>query len=155
MAVKFGGAFHYTSITAGNRKQSEKQAAKIIPKSEIGSTQKTVLQGRLQSRSLRGRGAGKVLNTYQASRTLGRSVDTPSTDPRKYRILGKVGIGKRKPAVDRYGFNTPELNPTTRQSGRVLQGIGAYGANVKSQTPTPESKPIRKYPRDWHGENMH
>jgi hypothetical protein len=73
---------------------------------------------------------------------------------RKYGILPSVLIGKRIRWIK--GENTLQGNAkyTTRPS-KTFTGISTIGIQYQPPTsmPAPEKK-VRRWPRDWHGENM-
>jgi hypothetical protein len=98
-----------------------------------------------------------VFKGYSFPSTIGTIVAAPIVEGnRKYAILGKPVGGKRIQHSISVSYTPATLQATS--AGRivkVLTGISTIGIGYNPTPPTPEATPIRKYPRDWHGENMH
>lgn len=155
MAVKMGGAFHYEDIIAGSRVVGTRTGQENTPVYEPGKRVKPTSSGVVHQLPLLGREQRQAITANSVDRVLGMVVTTTNQDgTRKYRILPGQTKGLRRQRIKDDDLVT--VNGSVGQRiNKVLTGIGAFGIGYNPTPTTPECKPIRKYPRDWHGENMH
>lgn len=70
---------------------------------------------------------------------------------RKYKVVSPLQAGIRP--SQGLVMETPEARILAEQVPVIYTGRGAMPLTMNDQ-PTTERKPIRRWPRDWHGENM-
>lgn len=93
---------------------------------------------------------------YVPTTVLGNAVPTASLDPnRKYKMITKYMPGKRTEAAKLDKKYHEFHNLRGDRTENTNQGMGTWGVLYQpASTPTTEKKPIRRWPRDWHGDNM-
>lgn len=151
MAV-YTGKFHEQDIIPGQRVQKTYDANP----SSVTSTGQTVvpaLVGR-QGVMLLGQLKPFPYLTYSTPITDGTLVPTGAVDPnRTYRILPVDIHGTLISSLTEARMINPGVNIGARDV-KVLSGVGAQSVMFEQKPTTPEQKSIRRWPRDWHGENM-
>lgn len=154
MAVK-NGALHYQDIIAGSRIPSIRTGHDTTPVYEPGFRVSPLAPGRVRELPLVGKQLRQTLTAASVDSVLGMVVSTGNQDvTRQYKILPGQKKGSRKQRVTDDDMITVN-GEVGQRIAKVLTGIGAFGVGYNPTPTTPEAKPIRKYPRDWHGENMH
>jgi hypothetical protein len=149
MAVKNGAILH--SIEGGDR----------IPRSIVGyeldeksADKNTVLPGFLPQ-LIKSNKRYITIKGYGDVTTLGQVVSTSNIDiTRKYLLDSPEGVGVRIKWHGNENFHQAQSKQADRVV-KVLTGVGTVGIGyeVKINNPT-QNKPARRWPRDWHGENM-
>jgi hypothetical protein len=118
----------------------------IGDRTEVGNTGRmtTLLMG---SRS-------PQISSYEAVGYMGSAISVDSSDPnRTYELLKEYGIGTREMAM------TPDhLIIEQRVAGNrinpIRSGVGSFGIQYQQTIIQNGDKRIRRWPRDWHGDNM-
>ena len=85
----------------------------------------------------------QVIQSSEAVKVLLSNINPPA------RMIRGIDSGQRiQPVIELERTLSFEANPITR----ILTGRGAMP--LTETTTTTERKPIRRWPRDWHGDNM-
>ena len=99
---------------------------------------------------------GRTTNytAYSGMTSTGTQVSADDADStRNYDLLAGYGIGTRKQAT-----TGDDLLIESRVQGErvavIRSGAGAFGIGYTQQVSAPADKRIRRWPRDWHGDNM-
>jgi hypothetical protein len=86
--------------------------------------------------------------------TLGGVVSTADEDQtRTYQILKEYGNGKRIKAL----VGADLIYEQRIKGERVIpihSGVGTFGIQYSQQPSAPQEKRTRRWPREWHGDNM-
>jgi hypothetical protein len=96
----------------------------------------------------------RVVNGYEATTYQGSIVDINTVDAeRHYAMLQQQGTGKRNTW---FTSDNMMFAPTVKASrvSPALVGVGAFGIHYTQTIIVQDDKRIRRWPRDWHGENM-
>lgn len=90
--------------------------------------------------------------TSLESRSVANLIPTGVSDAtRKYKVVSPLQAGIRP--SQGLVMESPETRIVAEQVPVIYTGRGAMPLTMNDQ-PTTERKPIRRWPRDWHGENM-
>lgn len=156
MAV-YSGRFLHEDIVSGSRVQATIEAQNIPVKQNVTSFRETTKNKTgWVTDSLFGFEVRHPITAISVEPALGAIVATHIRDgSRQYRVIESEPRGTRHQRV-KEGDGLTIDGTIGQRINKVLTGVGAYGIGYNPQpTPQPDCKPIRKYPRDWHGENMH
>lgn len=96
----------------------------------------------------------RSIASYGAITYQGVSVDINIVDlDRTYAMIEEVGVGQRTT-----WFAEGDMTPVPVVKGErvppILVGASAFGIHYTPIIVAQEEKRIRRWPRDWHGENM-
>lgn len=152
MAV-YTGKFHEQDIIRGTRVQKTQDtltpnvvSASRVARSSLAGKKDEMLLGQLKP---------LTYNTYSTLIVDGLLVPTAAVDPnRHYRVIPGDPYGTLISSLVASRIVNPEIRRGDRDR-KILSGVGAQSVMFEqTQTTTPEQKSIRRWPRDWHGENM-
>lgn len=92
--------------------------------------------------------------SYVAKSQLGRIVSVPAIkSDTEFSILKEEGFGTLATV-----FNTDKLYLATVSIGKIIKdrnpGISTIGIGYVPGSTAPADKSLRRWPRDWHGDNM-
>jgi hypothetical protein len=95
-----------------------------------------------------------VYDAYSGTTYQGAIVDINLVDTaRKYQMIQQIGVGKRVP-----WFTNDSIWDATNVQGirekPALVGASEFGIGYKQTIVVADNNRIRRWPRDWHGENM-
>lgn len=90
---------------------------------------------------------------YLSSVTFGKlATSGPIVQDPKYPMLGRVMAGvKQKHLEENVIFAQEEL---AGRQDKVLMGISIHGIGYKPPTVEPDKSEIRRWPRNWYGDNI-
>lgn len=152
MAIK-NGTFHRNEIIPVTKVPAVRTAVDPA-KRDLSNRISPVISAYSRVRIVLSQNKGQVRSTYLAGRTIGKIVTIADNEKGMVFRVSSGGIPTVRTNKPHTSFMGESAVKGTKLV-RTLQGTGAYGAgNTGSTPPTPEPQPIRRYPRDWHGDNM-
>lgn len=128
-------------------------------KTEVGKTSamkdNTLLgnKGKMATTLLMG-SRSRTINGYEAVGFLGSGISITNSDPnRVYQMIKEVGLGLRNMVMTADDLIIESRIAGTRVE-KIRSGVGSFGIQYTQTVVQNDDKRIRRWPRDWHGDNM-